>query len=149
MDVNSNNLVTKNPITPQKRPPGRPKGLGRVPGSGRKPGTPNKLTQDVRQYIMDKGQPLELLFKIARGHKIKVGDAEGNAAKIYPSLTDRASAARALLAKCLPDMKATEVSSPDGGPLTNNTQVNVNATPKEMVRTIAAAFAKVANERRS
>jgi hypothetical protein len=114
----SNKIVTEmHPGASPKRPPGRPRGLGKVPGSGRKPGTPNKLTQDVREYIMEKGQPLELLFKIARGYKIKVGDSDGNAAKIYPSLTDRAAAARALLAKCLPDMKATELSGPDGGPI--------------------------------
>ena len=100
-----------------KRKPGRPKGLGKVPGSGRKAGTPNKLTKDVRNYILEKGKPLELLFKISCGHKIKVGDADGNAKRIYPSLADRASAAKVLLSKVLPDIKATEISGPDGGPI--------------------------------
>ena len=102
---------------PPKRRPGRPKGLGKVPGSGRKAGTPNKLTKDVRNYILEKGKPLELLFKISCGHKIKVGDADGNAKRIYPSLADRASAAKVLLSKVLPDIKATEISGPDGGPI--------------------------------
>jgi hypothetical protein len=102
---------------PPKRKPGRPKGLGKVPGSGRKAGTPNKLTKDVRNYILEKGKPLELLFKISCGHKIKVGDADGNAKRIYPSLADRASAAKVLLSKVLPDIKATEISGPDGGPI--------------------------------
>ena len=103
--------------TPPKRGPGRPKGIAKVPGSGRKAGTPNKLTKDVRNYILEKGKPLELLFKISCGHKIKVGDADGNAKRVYPSLADRASAAKVLLSKVLPDIKATEISGPDGGPI--------------------------------
>ena len=103
------------PAIPPKRPQGRPKGLGRVPGSGRKKGTANKVTQDVRDYIMDKGKPLELLFKICAGNLIKVGDADGGSKKVYPSLADRATAARVLLAKVLPDMKATEITGADGG----------------------------------
>jgi hypothetical protein len=99
------------------RGPGRPKGFGKVPGSGRKAGTPNKLTLDVRTYIMEKGKPLELLFKISCGQKVKVGDVDGNSKLIYPSLTDRASAARALLSKVLPDIKATEITGADGGPI--------------------------------
>ena len=57
------------PAIPPKRPQGRPKGLGRVPGSGRKKGTANKVTQDVRDYIMDKGKPLELLFLKKKSHR--------------------------------------------------------------------------------
>ena len=64
---------------------------------------------------MDKGKPLELLFKICAGNLIKVGDADGGSKKVYPSLADRATAARVLLAKVLPDMKATEITGADGG----------------------------------
>jgi hypothetical protein len=125
---------------PLKRPPGRPKGLGKVPGSGRKSGTPNKMTKDVREYIMDKGRPLELLFKIARGYKVKVGDPEGNAKKIYPSLTDRAAAAKTLLAKCIPDIKATEISGPEGGPIESRTD-GALAPMTELARRLAFVMA--------
>lgn len=39
-----------------------------------------------------------------------------------------------------------EQGGAQGTAISNNTQVNVNVTPREKVRTIAAAFAKVAND---
>src|SRR5215469_15981870 len=48
---------------PEKRGPGRPKGLGRVPGSGRQKCTPNRTTAELRQQITT-ARPVEFLIKV-------------------------------------------------------------------------------------
>ena len=103
-------------VAEQKRHPGRPKGLGKVKGSGRKPGQPNKITRDIKETIMKRGKPLELLCDVVRGKKVRVGPqaGPGEPEYVYPSLQDRLSAARVLIGKIAPDMKATELSGPDG-----------------------------------
>jgi hypothetical protein len=100
----------------EKRRPGRQKGLGKVKGSGRKPGQPNKITKDIKETIMKRGKPLELLCDVVRGKKIRVGPqaGPGEPKYVYPTLQDRVSAARVLIGKVAPDMKATELSGPDG-----------------------------------
>ena len=100
----------------EKRQPGRPKGLGKVKGSGRKPGQQNKITRDIKDTIMKRGKPLELLCDVVRGKKVRVGPqaGPGEPEYVYPSLQDRLSAARVLIGKIAPDMKATELSGPDG-----------------------------------
>ena len=106
-------------VAEQKRHPGRPTGLGKVKGSGRKPGQPNKITRDIKETIMKRGKPLELLCDVVRGKKVRVGPqaGPGEPEYVYPSLQDRMSAARVLIGKIAPDMKATELSGPDGGPI--------------------------------
>jgi hypothetical protein len=106
-------------VAEEKRQPGRPKGLGKVKGSGRKPGQPNKITQDLKETIMKRGKPLELLCDVVRGRKVRVGPqaGPGEPEYVYPSLQDRLSAARVLIGKIAPDMRATELSGPDGGPI--------------------------------
>jgi len=101
-----------------KRPPGRAPGLGKVAGSGRKKGVPNKITTDIKETILKRGRPLELLCDVARGIKIRVGAQAGpEKTFVYPTLPDRIRAAETLLAKIVPSMKASEISGPDGVPL--------------------------------
>jgi len=101
-----------------KRPPGRAPGLGKVAGSGRKKGVPNKITTDVKETILKRGRPLELLCDVARGIKIRVGAQAGpEKTFVYPNLPDRIRAAETLLSKIVPSMKASEISGPEGVPL--------------------------------
>lgn len=101
-----------------KRPPGRAPGLGKVVGSGRKKGVPNKITTDVKETILKRGRPLELLCDVARGIKIRVGAQAGpEKVFVYPTLPDRIRAAETLLSKIVPSVKASEISGPDGAPL--------------------------------
>jgi len=101
-----------------KRRRGRPPGLGRVPGSGRKKGTANKLTANLKDIIVRRGRPLELLCDVAAGRKIRVGPQAGPGAKYeYPGLGERIGAAKALLCKIIPDLKANEITGKDGDPL--------------------------------
>ena len=111
-------MSTQQPIS-EKRSRGRPKGMGKVPGSGRKPGASNKITTDVKRTIMVRGKPLELLCDVARGVKVRVGPqaGPGDPEFQYPSLGERLTAARTLLGKIIPDLKAQELSGPDGAPL--------------------------------
>ena len=89
--------------TPEKRGPGRPKGLGRVPGSGRQRGTPNRTTAELRQQITA-ARPVEFLIKVAEGRRVRIGPqaGPGEAAYAYPSLEQRLRAAELLMKKILP-----------------------------------------------
>ncbi len=88
---------------PNKRGPGRPKGLGKVPGSGRKPGTVNKKTAEVRELLLSlKCDPITGMARIAMNSKNP------------PELRGRMYSE---LAQYLwPKRKAIEVSGDDGGP---------------------------------
>ena len=103
---------------PEKRGPGRPKGLGRVPGSGRQKGTPNRTTAELRQQITA-ARPVEFLIKVAEGRRVRIGPQAGPGLPTYayPSLEQRLRAAELLMKKILPDLTAAEVTGPGGGPL--------------------------------
>jgi hypothetical protein len=98
-----------------KRKPGRPKGLPKTGGRKR----PAPIPVELREYIHRRGRPLELLNAIASGRKVQAADPENPGAKksVYPTLPDRIAAARVLLAKVAPDLRATELTGAEGKPL--------------------------------
>jgi hypothetical protein len=117
---------------------GRMPGYGKVPGSGLKKGQ-KVITADLKNEILVKGRPLKLLIDVCRGVKIRVGPQAGPGAKYeYPDLRQRIDAARVLLAKVLPDMKHTELSGVDGGPIQQEIQLEAAAR-------VAAIFAQATN----
>lgn len=96
------------------RPPGTPK------TGGRKPGQQNLVTKDIKELILRRGRPVELLCDVARGLKVRVGPQAGPGEPefIYPTLADRLSAARVLLGKVIGDVKSIELGgAPDGVPI--------------------------------
>ena len=111
-------MISCHHVAPEKRGPGRPKGLGRVPGSGRQKGTPNRTTAELREQITA-ARPVEFLIKVAQGRRIRIGPqgGPGEAAYAYPSLEQRLRAAELLMKKILPDLTAAEVTGADGGPI--------------------------------
>ena len=90
---------------------------------GRKPGIPNKITANIKELIMRRGKPVELLCDVARGVRIRFGPQAGpnEPEWVYPDLDTRLHAARILLSKICPDVKAIEVGGIGGGPM----QVNI------------------------
>jgi hypothetical protein len=97
---------------------GRLPGHGRVPGSGLKKGQ-RVITAEIKGDILAKGRPIELLCNISRGLKIRVGPVTGpNAKFVYPTLSERISAAKLLLSKVVPDMRSIELGgSAEGEPI--------------------------------
>ena len=91
-------------LKPAPKRRGRKPGGGKVPGSGRKPGVKNKVSHDMKTVILTRGKPLELLCDISRGVKVRVGPqaGPGEPQYAYPSLQERAAAAKILLDKLVP-----------------------------------------------
>lgn len=120
-----------------------PRRVGRRPGGpktgGRKKGTKNKITTDVKATILERGKPLELLCDIARGRKIRVGPQAGPAEPefIYRTRDQRTSAARILLAKIVPDLKAQEITGAEGKPLISLTHREELMTTFDLARRVA------------
>ena len=115
--------------------------MPKVPGSGIKKGQRKTFNRDLKELILSRGKPIELLCNVARGLKIRVGPqaGPGNPTYEYPDLLTRLAAAKTLLAKVLPDMKAQEISGPDGEP------VSVTAEPldmRETARRLALIFTR-------
>jgi hypothetical protein len=125
---------------PKKR--GRKPGSPKVPGSGRKPGSKNKVRADLREMILDRGKPIELLCDISRGVKIRVGPQGGPACAqyVYPTLQERAAAAK-ILADMVKPPAAPQTGA--GAPLTPETEMS----DIEAVRRIHFAFSKVARDK--
>lgn len=116
-DESSGNTATTAEHSGGKRPVGRPKGYPKT--GGRPKGAKNRLPEEFRRFIDQRGRPLELLSAIARGNKVVAADPANPTEKIriYPSLAERTTAARALLDRLLPSLKATEISGAGGGPV--------------------------------
>jgi hypothetical protein len=114
-------LPTTDVLDPAPRKRGRKPGCEKIPGSGRKPGGKNKVPKDLRQMILERGKPLELLCDISRGVKIRVGPqaGPGEAQYQYPTLTERAAAAKILCDKLIaaapssPPAEGTEPPPPE------------------------------------
>ena len=115
------------PVTAQaddvsvKRPVGRPKGYPKT--GGRVKGTKNQVCDDVKEMILIRGKPVELLCDVARGVKVRVGPQAGPDKPMfqYPSLQERIAASRTLLGKIVPDLKHSEIVGKDGSPLLPDT----------------------------
>ena len=101
----------------EKRPPGRPKGYPRSGGRAR--GTPNRKNQITRDYVIKEGAPLAFLCGVVRGKRFTAAAEPGDKKRVhvFPSLDQRLRAAEILSRKVLPDLKSTELTGKDGGPV--------------------------------
>ena len=127
-------------LPPAKRKGGRPRGRR------------NKTYDDLAALIRDKGKPIEFLIKVARGNRIRVSAEDNpNAPAVwrYPSMDQRVDAAKALARKILPDMRATEISGPDGEPLLRPTASRIEVA-KAVIAVLSSGTASLsASSRRS
>ena len=100
---------------PKKNRGGRPKGHPR--SGGRAPGTPNKVNRVSRDYVIKQGAPLAFLCNVVKGKRFTAAADQGDAKRThcFPTLDQRIRAAEVLSRKCLPDLKATELTGKDGG----------------------------------
>lgn len=115
---------------PRKR--GRPKGLPKT--GGRQKGTKNHVTPDLRQELMQRANPVRFLADVMQGRRVRVGPQAGPGPVEwqYPSLDQRVKAANTLLSKLLPDLKATELSGPNGGPVQTDNVTRADPVPAAM-----------------
>lgn len=130
---------------PEPKRRGRKPGSGKVPGSGRKPGVTNKIPKDMKSIILARGKPLELLCDISRGVKIRTGPQAGPGAPqyTYPTLQERAAAAKILLDKLMPT--ANGVAGKDGEASTTPSFDEMNPVEQRAIaRNIAFVLAKAA-----
>jgi hypothetical protein len=132
-------------IPPERKKRGRKPGCEKIPGSGRKPGTGNKISHDLKEVILARGKPLELLCDISRGVRVRVGPQAGPSEPqyTYPTLQERASAAKILLDKLMPTASSTEITGKDGAPLMPDAEP---MTDFEVARRIAYVLAKGAKD---
>ena len=107
--------MAKTAEKPKRNKGGRPPGY---PASGgRRPGTPNKINQVTRDYVIREGAPLAFLCSVVRGKRFTAAAEQGDGKRThcFPTLDQRIRAAEVLSRKCLPDLKATELTGKDGG----------------------------------
>jgi len=143
-------LISDDPIIPEPPPPprkvGRPKGLGKVLGSGRKPGTKNWTQPEIRDALLGKSNAIEVLADVVAGKPILCG-TERTAGEVgagapvwrYPTMSARLKGVEILLAKCLPDLRAQEITGSEGRDL-------IPEMPQTFNLAILAAMAAVSSD---
>jgi hypothetical protein len=69
--------------------------------------------------VIKEGQPLAFLCRVVRGKRFSAAAQLGDRKRvyIYPTLDQSLRAAEILSRKVLPDLKATELTGKDGGPI--------------------------------
>lgn len=76
----------------------------------------NSMHASLRERILTQADPIGFLTKVVKGEPVEHVNAEtGEVVKEYASLSMRADIALKLTGKILPDMKALELSGPEGG----------------------------------
>ena len=105
------------PAPVKKRGRGRPKGYPKT--GGRQRGTPNRCNAQTRERINELADPIAFMTDVMLGKRMSAAGEPGDAKKTwcYPTVDQRVKAGETLLRKVLPDLKATELSGPDGKPL--------------------------------
>ena len=100
-----------------RRKPGRPKGYPRT--GGRAKGTPNKANAITRDYVIRQGAPVAFLCGVVRGKRFTAAAEPGGKKRthVFPTMDQRLRAAEILSRKVLPDLKTTELTGKDGGPV--------------------------------
>jgi hypothetical protein len=85
---------------------------------GRRKGSVNKTNRIAKQAIVE-AEPHMFLIKVMKGQKFRRAGSEGGRRTVdcYPTLRESISAGETLLRKIAPDMKAQELSGPDGEPI--------------------------------
>jgi hypothetical protein len=117
-----------------QRRPGRPKGLGRVVGSGRAKGTKNRFSQDLREMILSRGRPIELLCDISSGRKIRIGPqaGPGDPQYTFPTLAQRIEAAALLMRKVAPDLSASTIEATTAATVRHESDLGDGRLPDEL-----------------
>lgn len=111
-EIGNGQATSQDEPLPRKR--GRPMGLPKT--GGRKKGTKNWTNSEIRDALLGKSGAIDVLADIVAGRQIYAGQSGsvGKAGWRYPTLQQRLQALQILLAKVLPDLKATEISGPEG-----------------------------------
>jgi hypothetical protein len=119
--------------TQRRRGPGRPKGLPKT--GGRQKGARNWTHPEIRAELLDKSNALDVLAAIVRGDKLYAGPhgTVGKAGWRVPTLTQRLRALEIVLAKVVPDLKASELTGAGGAPLIPGP----DADPASLARAVA------------
>lgn len=134
---------------PEPKRRGRKPGCGKVPGSGRKPGVTNKIPKDMKSIILARGKPLELLCDISRGVKIRTGPqaGPGEPQYTYPTLQERAAAAKILLDKLMPTANGVAgKDGEDGAPLSPSFNDMSPIEQRSIARNIAFVLARATKD---
>ena len=120
-----------------------------APTQNRK-GVPNKSTAATRKRIEESGDPVGFLISIMNGEPVSKLDADGNIVGYdKPNIDHRISAARELLKKLVPDLKAVEVGTANGEAITFQFQAAValpNSAAKQALPVVEAVADAVVEE---
>jgi hypothetical protein len=107
-------------------------------------GVPNNANAATRKRIEESGDPVGFLISIMNGEPVSKKDADGNVVGYdKPNIDHRINAARELLKKLVPDLKAVEVGTANGEAITFQFQSAV-AIPNSAARQAAPIVEQIA-----
>lgn len=114
--------------------------------AGRPKGSRNKTTRAVKELIQE-AHPEQMLIRVMKGQKfMRAADAGSKRrTEAYPTLAESISAAQILLRKVAPDIKATEISGPDGAPIQTQHE-QIDAVAEKATKLIGTAPDEAIND---
>lgn len=148
---NPHELSADNPAISEPTPPpkkvGRPKGYPKT--GGRVKGVKNWTHPEIRDALLSKSEAIETIADIVAGRPMLCGTERTSAETgagvpvwRYPTLSHRIKALEILLAKVVPDLRATELSGPDGKALLPDPVV---ADTRQVARAVLSLLSTGAN----
>jgi hypothetical protein len=111
--------------------PERKKRLVKPAGSGRKRGQKNRITKDVREYFLQRAKVGERLVSIASGRAMKVGPAD-DPRREHPTIEQQLKALGMILGRVAPELRSTELSGPDGGPIETRSELSMQEASRRI-----------------
>ena len=123
------------------KPVGPPCAPEKPKRGGRPKGSVNKVTGIAKEAILA-AEPHSFLIRVMEGRKfMRAGENAGRkTTACFPTLEQSVVAAETLLRKISPDIRATELSGPDGGPIEQRTEI-LEASERVLVAMSAASSA--------
>jgi hypothetical protein len=118
--------ATNGAVVPPKRKMGRP--VGYPKSGGRRKGPESKIGKEGREWLAKNSKVLDLLARVAAGKPVRVANKAGHKPKWhYPTFTDQKWACEQLLPRLVPTLSSSEVSGPDGAPITTQALLPMEA----------------------
>lgn len=105
---------------------------------GRQPGSKNQVGADAKAMLAMHGLAgIRILCNIAAGKPVWRPLKGGGRERVVPELADMIAAQKAILSRLVPELKATELSGPDGASLLP--PPNARETAKAVIEVLAGA----------
>jgi len=110
--------------------------VGYPKSGGRRKGPESAIGKEGRAWLAKNSKTLDVLARVASGKGVQLAGPTGKRKWHYPSWADQKWACELLLPRLVPALSSAEISGPDGGPITAEALL-----PMEAMQRLGSLFA--------